>query len=55
MLNSLFKLLVYRFAGARILLALSALGWVRRRLGSRRPQRATLPDRQTAQDYSSPS
>jgi hypothetical protein len=36
MLNALFKFLVYRFAGARILLALSALGWLRNRRGRRR-------------------
>jgi hypothetical protein len=36
MLGALAKLLLYRFLGARIMLALALLGWLRRVLGGRR-------------------
>jgi hypothetical protein len=36
MLGALWRLLAYRFFGARIMLALTLFGWVRRLLGGRR-------------------
>lgn len=36
MLGSLVRLVLYRFMGARILLALTLFGWLRRLLGGRR-------------------
>lgn len=38
MLGALVRLLLYRFLGARIVLALALLGWLRRALGGRRSQ-----------------
>ena len=37
MLGALVRLLLYRFLGARIMLALAMFGWLRRVLGGRRP------------------
>jgi hypothetical protein len=36
MLGGLVRLLLYRFLGARIMLALAVFGWLRRALGGRR-------------------
>ena len=36
MLGALVRLLLYRFLGARIMLALAVFGWLRRVLGGRR-------------------
>ncbi len=36
MLGALWRLLAYRFLGARILLALTVFGWLRRLVGGRR-------------------
>ena len=36
MLGALVRLLLYRFLGARIMLALAIFGWIRRVLGGRR-------------------
>ena len=36
MLGSLVRLVLYRFMGARILLALTLFGWLRRLIGGRR-------------------
>jgi hypothetical protein len=36
MLGGLVRLLLYRFLGARIMLALAVFGWLRRRFGAKR-------------------
>jgi hypothetical protein len=36
MVGALLRLLLYRFLGARIVLALAVFGWLRRALGGRR-------------------
>ena len=36
MFGALVRLVLYRFLGARILLALAVFGWIRRALGGRR-------------------
>ena len=36
MLGALVRLVLYRFLGARIMLALAIFGWIRRALGGRR-------------------
>jgi hypothetical protein len=46
MLGALWRLLAYRFLGARIMLALAVFGWLRRLVAGRRPERDT-----TGRDY----
>ena len=43
MLGALVRLLLYRFLGARIMLALAVFGWLRRVLGGRRPSGVSRP------------
>jgi hypothetical protein len=40
MLGALVRLVLYRFLGARILLALTVFGWLRRLVGGRRGPKA---------------
>ena len=40
MLGALWRLVAYRFLGARIMLALAAFGWLRRFLAGQRSRRA---------------
>lgn len=41
MIGALLKLVMYRFLGARIMLALAVFGWIRRFLGGKREDSAT--------------
>ena len=43
MLGALVRLFLYRFLGARIMLALAVFGWLRRVLGGRRPSGVSRP------------
>jgi hypothetical protein len=53
MLGALWRLIAYRFLGARIMLALAVFGWLRRFLAGRRSERdATRPDYQPSQGES---
>ena len=47
MFNAIWRFLVYRFVGGRILLALTVLNWLRRRLATRQtePPLRTEPPR----------
>jgi hypothetical protein len=55
MLGALWRLLAYRFLGARIMLALTVFGWLRRFLGSRRTDSKNRPTRSAARDSYQPS
>jgi hypothetical protein len=45
MFGALVRLVLYRFLGARVLLALAAFGWLRRMLGGRRGGPSASPVR----------
>ena len=51
MLGALWRLLAYRFLGARIMLALTVFGWLRRLVGGRRSR---SPERDAPRRVASP-
>ena len=48
MLNAIWRFLVFRLAGGRILIAISVLNWVRRRIAARRIEAERSAAAQTA-------